>query len=525
MPAKFLKMRRVVVLALLVLLPLACTTVAPAAEPQSTTVTLLFTNDFESAYEPTPAFWRDDIENIGGIAHLATLVEDIRDAEPNVFLFDAGDIFTGTLSKLSRGALAFELMITMGYDAMAVGNHEFEYGWQVFARQKNRAPFPVLASNLFYKGTDHPYAQPYAIIERNGVRIGVIGVLGQDAATALIPSNIAGVDVRDPVPIVAGHVRELRPEVDLVVLLTHQGHTAPMQTDDEARPDIQRDIEADIALAGSVEGIDVLFGGHADAGTPRPVVHPRTGTLIMQTYGQGYHLGYLQLGLDPDSRTIVDYDGKLLVVDSDALPPESRVLAKLAAYRQRHPAIYEVIGSAAGRFNRQYNAESDLGNLFADILRQSTGATIGLMPSGALRKDIPRGDVALVDVLDAFPFEDKTVVVDFTGDVLLRILEQGLSLERGILQVSGLALTYDPAKPAGARIVEATVNGLPIVPDRIYRTATIEILAKGGDAYVQARNGEIVSIRDESFAESLESYFREAGTVTVPEGNRLIPIR
>ena len=91
-------------------------------------VTLIFTNDMESAYEPVPAWWRDDIERIGGIAELTTLIKNIRRDEPNVFLFDSGDIFTGALSRLTDGALMFEFMITMGYDAMAIGNHEFDYG-------------------------------------------------------------------------------------------------------------------------------------------------------------------------------------------------------------------------------------------------------------------------------------------------------------------------------------------------------------------------------------------------------------
>jgi len=197
------------------------------------TVTLLFTNDFESAYDPTEAFWRDDMSRIGGGSQLAYFIDSMRSQASNPFLFDAGDIFTGTLAKLTLGELPFELMITMDYDAMAIGNHEFEYGWEEFASQKNRVSFPVLGANLFYKGTEIPYAQPYAILERNGIRIGVIGILGQDAATALIPSNIAGIEVKDPKAVVKQAVDILRPEVDLIVLLTHQGKTAPMQTDDE----------------------------------------------------------------------------------------------------------------------------------------------------------------------------------------------------------------------------------------------------------------------------------------------------
>ena len=100
------------------------------------TVTLLFTNDVESVYDPIEAFWLDDVEMIGGIAEMTTLINELRQTKPNVFLFDSGDIFTGALAKLTQGELAFELMITMGYDAMAIGNHEFEYGHEIFAWQK-----------------------------------------------------------------------------------------------------------------------------------------------------------------------------------------------------------------------------------------------------------------------------------------------------------------------------------------------------------------------------------------------------
>ena len=121
-------------------------------------LTLLFTNDFESAFDPIPAFWRDDVEYLGGAAQLATMVDSIRAAEEMVFLFDAGDMFTGTLSNRTRGELLMEMMITLRYDAMAIGNHEFDYGWENFRKQKDRVPFPVLGANIFYKGTDIPFA-------------------------------------------------------------------------------------------------------------------------------------------------------------------------------------------------------------------------------------------------------------------------------------------------------------------------------------------------------------------------------
>lgn len=488
-------------------------------------VAFLFTNDFESAYDPVPAYWREDIKHIGGIAELSTLIEQKRTENPVNFLFDSGDIFTGTLAKLTKGELSFELMMTMEYDAMTIGNHEFEYGWNEFTKQKSRVPFPVLGANLFYKGTDHPYAQPYTIIERSGVRVGIIGIMGQDAGTALIPSNIAGVDVRDPIPVVAEYVDLLREQVDIIVLLTHQGKTAPMQTDDEGRPDIQRDIKADLKLAGSVKGIDVMLAGHSDAGTRAPIVHPDTGTLIMQTYGQGQHLGFLKLMLDPETRGIVSYDGKLLDVVSDQLQPDKKILKKLAHYRSRFPEIYDEVGSLSEILTRRYNEESDLGNVLADVIRHETDTQIGLIPSGALRKDIPAGKVRRVDLMDAFPFKDKIATIEVDGKTLLTILEQGLSLERGILQSSGLTVTYNINKPVGERIIEAKIGDSVLDPDTIYSVGTIEILAKGGDAYSQVKGAESVKIHEKSFSETLERYFQTQGSISRPQSGRFVAIK
>ncbi len=491
------------------------------------TVTLLFTNDFESAYDPTPAFWREDMQRIGGIGQLATLVENMRAQHPNVFLFDAGDIFTGTLAKLTRGELSFELMLSMGYDAMVIGNHEFEYGWEELARQKHRVPFPVLGANLFYRDTSHAFAQPYTILERHGVRIGVIGILGQDAATALVPSHIAGLDVLEPVAVVREYVELLRPEVDLVVVLTHQGYTAPMQTDDEADPTVQRGNAENMALAGAVPGIDVILAGHTDAGTRTPLVHPETGTLIMQTFGQGQHLGFLQLQLrtsSPDAPRAKPrlLDGRLIAVDSDALAPQAAVAGKLERYRRAYREIYTPVGRTDSPIVRRYYLESDLGNLFADILRRHTEADVALMPSGALRKDLPAGVIRKVDLLDAFPFQDRVARVTLSGDVLLQVIEQGLSLERGLLQVSGMTVTYDPQAPVGERVRSAVVGGNAIRPERSYQVATLEILAQGGDAYVQFHQAREVTFDETSFASVLERYFADAGTVSVPPRGRLL---
>ncbi len=489
------------------------------AQPTDRTVTLLFTNDVESAYDPIPAYWLDDVEMIGGIAEMTTLIEDLRRSEPNVFLFDSGDIFTGALAKLTDGRLAFELMITMGYDALGIGNHEFEYGHEIFAWEKNRAPFPVLGANFFYKDTDHPYAQAHAVIERNGIRIGVIGIMGQDAATAIIPSYIAPLDVRDPAVAVRKSVEELHDEVDLIVLLTHQGKTAPMQTDAESDPRLQRDIDADIRLAGAVEGIDVLFAGHADAGTPEPVVHPETGTLIMQTYGQATHLGFLKLTLDGESGDVSAYDGRLIPVEANALTPDKRILAKLNEYREAHADIFVKVGEVDGPLIRRYIEESDMGNLFADMFVVATGADIGFVHGGSLRKDIRAGDVRLVDVLDAYPFVDDVNVKEMSGAQIRRALEQSLTFERGLLQLSGLELRYDLSRPKYSRIVSLERNGERVGDNDRFTVAAPGFLTEGGDLYDSFPESPVIRSAGK-VSDVIVQHFRDRGLVRVPERGR-----
>lgn len=493
---------------------------AGAAQDDDVVVTLIFTNDIESAYEPVPAWWIDDLQRIGGIAELATLISNVRRNEANVFLFDAGDIFTGALSRLTDGALMFEFMITMDYDAMSIGNHEFDYGEAVLEWQKSRVPFPVLGANLFYKDTGHPFAQPHAIIERDGIRIGVIGILGQDAAsTAVARDHIDELDVRDPVAAVQKSVDELRHEVDLVVLLTHQGHTAPMQTDAEVDPRLARDIDKDIALAGAVSGVDVLFGGHADAGTWQPVVQPRTGTLIMQTFGQATYLGYLQLKLDKTTRKIKSYDGKLLPVNADVLPPDEVIVQKNEAYRARFPQITEVVGKTAARLNRRYFDESDLGNLLADVAVEMTGADIGLMHPGGIRKDFPAGDIEIGDILDTNPFVDPVMVMEITGEQLKRVMEQSFTHLRGLMQVSGLEVVYDMSRPERDRLVSLQHADRPVADRDLFEVAVSGIIALGGDHYEMFT--ETKFLREyEPLGNLTIEYFREHKFVPRPENGR-----
>jgi len=129
-----------------------------------------------------------------------------------------------------------------------------------------------------------------------------------------------------------------------------------------------------------------------------------TGALIMQTYGQATHLGYLQLTLDGQTGKIINYHGKLIPVDPSKWGPNPRVAGKLARYRSMYPEILDIVGKSSASMNRRYIEESDVGNLFNDAFVAASGADIGFVHSGSLRKDLPAGNVRMVDLLDTYPF-------------------------------------------------------------------------------------------------------------------------
>ena len=485
-------------------------------------VVLLFTNDFESAFDPIPAYWREDIEFLGGAAELTTMIDSIRQAEEIVYLFDAGDMFTGTLSNRTQGELLMEMMITMGYDAMAIGNHEFDYGWRNFRDQMFRVPFPMLGCNIFYKDSSIPFSQPSAVIEKNGFRVGVIGAIGQDARSVVIASNVDSLDFVDPIPAVRAEVDKLKGQVDLIVVLTHQGKTGPMQTDQEAHPQLWRDFEEDIALSGSVPGINVHFGGHAHRGIDPPYVHPETGTIIMQTFGHGTRLGYLKLQVNTQTNEVISHSGQLLEVISNRYKPDPVMTAKLEYYRDQYPELQKVVCQTKDLLVRKYNQESDLGNLFSDILREEMQVDVAFFNSGGIRADLPKGDVTVAHMLDAFPFQDRIWVMNMTGKQIKEVLEQGFTLERGIIQVSGLQAKYNPTAPSGNRLLELKIAGQPVDDQSVYAIATIGVIAEGGDLYRTFTEAEVVEDQGPYFSETLESYLREKSIIEVPESGRLI---
>ena len=523
-----LRRRLLVLLALSALLAACAGLAAPVVWGQSAArptreVVILYTNDFHSALDPIAAYWLPNQPRLGGAAALTGYINRFRAANDTTFLFDSGDMFTGVVSNLTRGEALMEVMRAMGYDAMAIGNHEFDYGSASFAQQMARVPMPVLSANIFYKGTTHRYSRPYVILERNEVRVGVIGIIGEDAGSAVLPSGITDLEFQDPATAIAPLVKELRPQVDILVVLAHQGKTGPQQTDAEVHPEIQRDFDEDVTLAGAVPGIDVLIGGHAHRGIERPFVHPQTGTLIVQTYGYGTRLGVLRLQLR-DGR-IASHTGELVTTWTARVSPDATVARVVDRYKHAVTAQAGApIVTLSKRLFRAYNDESPLGNVVADALRDATGAEIGLQNAGGLRADLPDEPITAAHVLDVLPFVNTVDTYRLTGAQLLEVLEQSLTLERGLMQVSGLTVHYDLARPVGSRVVDVKVGAEPLARDRSYTVATNSFLGQGGDLYKTFLAATKLTT-GKTIADVLSEYLRKVGPSKVEPAASFVPSR
>jgi len=254
-------------------------------------LTILYTNDTHARLDPFPANATQHA-GLGGIARRANLVKEIRKREKNVMLFDAGDVFQGTpWFDVYGGEVDIKLMGEMGYDAMAMGNHEFDNGLQAFADAASGADFPILAANYGTRNTPlNDVIRRFIVKEAAGIRLGIFG-LGIDLQGAVDPKLYGAVQSRDPIIWAEGMVRSLRQfhNCDFVICLSHLGY----RYGDPRRMD-------DVKLAGIVNGIDLIIGGHTHTFLDRPdiVANPSgSKTIVTQMGHSGIRLGRIDIAL------------------------------------------------------------------------------------------------------------------------------------------------------------------------------------------------------------------------------------
>lgn len=488
-----------------------CLSAALVAPISAKDVTIYYTNDLHAHVSPGKIPAVDKERAVGGFANIATIVNDARKESKDVFFFDAGDYFTGPyLSTLTKGEAIIDIMNAMPFDAVSVGNHEFDHGVDNMVKQLSKANFPVLLGNVFYTGSDKPvWNKPWAIVEKDGIKIGVIGVHGKFAFYDTIAAKAyAGSEARDEVPYIQKGLDALKGKVDITVLLIHEG--TPARQSSYGNKDVARMLQADIDTAKKFKGIDVLITGHAHVGTPDPI--KVNDTLVVSTDAYGTDIGKLVLDFNPKTKKIDGYNGKLITVFADEYKPDPKVQAKIDEWNAKLKSITDqIIGSTTTSFTRSYGESSPVGNLVIDaMMAKAPDAVVGLQNSGGLRADFPKGNLKYGDVITAFPFNNELVEMDLTGKELTNLMIHATNLTNGVLQVSkSVHVEYDSNKPLGERIIKFTINNQPVDPAKTYRVATHSFCATGGDGFDAFLKGtNVKTISSTSSAESIIDYVK-----------------
>ena len=456
-------------------------------------LTILYTNDIHSKVDPFIARYIDDQRPVGGFANVASYIKQQKSQAPdNTIVLDAGDYFSGsTVDTLTDGEAIIDVMNSMGYDVASIGNHEFDYGWDNTLVQMAKAEFDVLLGNVFFENSDKPFwDKPYTIIERDGLKIGVIGLHGKFAFYDTVAANMRqNIEARDEIEFLQMYLDELRPQVDLTIALMHQG--TPARQSSLGATDVRRALDKDIQTAKQVKGLDILVTGHAHVGTPEVI--EVNDTLIVSTDGYGINVGKLMIDFDEETRKIKGFDFDLKTIWADEWKSDEETQARIDKWKKIVDGIVnEKLTNTSMTLTRSYGESSTLGNLVADsMLPNFADGELAFTNSGGIRADIEAGDITYGDVIDSLPFPNYPVVMDLTGAQIRSLMEHAAGLTNGVMQVSsGVYMAYDSSLPTGERVQTLTLNGKPMIDEQVYRVVTNNFLADGGDGFAAFTDGK-----------------------------------
>ena len=466
-------------------------------------LTLLHTNDTHSHHEPQN-------NGDGGVARQAAVLKQIRAEGGNTLLVDAGDRFTGTLfHKYYQGQENVKLMNALGYDAMALGNHEFDNGLEVLGKFVSAAQFAVLSANLSAdEAPELSQVVPSAVVEVGGEKIGLIGLV--TAETPEITINFPGKDKLrwrdDYAAIVNAEAEKLSSEgVNKIILITHIG------------------LGVDENVAAQLQNVDVIVGGHShtllsdtykDAGdhTYPESVQDADGNpvYIVQAGDRTKYLGRLDLEFDTEGKVARARGDTILLSRYITPDPDMQAMVDELAQPINELKQTPVTGADGQAVTSQVMlsnkdcrvGECAIGNLISDALRVETGAQIAIMNGGGIRADIDEGPVTIGEVLTVLPFGNTVSTLKLSGADVLAALENGASrIGAGggtgrFAQVSGLRYAFDASKESGSRIVSVEVQQAdgsyaPLDPAAQYSIATNNFMRTGGDGYVMFQDKAI----------------------------------
>ncbi|MFQ2453905.1 bifunctional UDP-sugar hydrolase/5'-nucleotidase UshA [Aeromonas caviae] len=479
--------------------------VAPCTE-NVCKLTILHTNDTHGR------FWHND-KGEYGMAAQKTLVERLRAeakaAGSEVLVLSGGDVNTGVPeSDLQDAEPDFMAMNSIRYDAMAVGNHEFDNPLTILEKQRQWAQFPMISANIYDKTSGKRYFDPYKVFKlESGLKVAVLGLTTEDTAQLVDPNNVQTLEFRDPTTEAANLGKQIRDnkEANLVLAITHMGHYENGQHGSNAPGDVE------MARALPAGTLDAIIGGHSqnpvcmEPGTPDKYADfkpgdncqpdQQNGTWIMQAHEWGKYVGRAQFDYQNGKLTLTQYDlipVNLKNADGDFIQEEivkdPELYNTLLTYQEKgQQELGVVIGATDGVLDGERanvrNKQTNLGRLITTATAEKLSTDFGIVNSGGVRASIAAGDISYRDVLTVHPFGNTVNKATMSGNELLTYLGQVATKTAntgGYAQFGGIKMTVD----CQAKSVDiATIGGKAFDPAATYSFSIPSFSAAGGDGY------------------------------------------
>jgi len=470
--------------------------------------TFLSTNDFHGQLEPRLVSGKP----AGGAAYNMAYVNNYRASNPaGTLLVDVGDTMQGTpISNLLWGESTVDVFNHMGYVVSAIGNHEFDWGQARLQERIAQAEFPWLSANIFLEGTETrpDWIQPYAWFTVKGQQVAFIGATTTQTPYIVMAGNVAGLEFRDPTPIVNNLAAELRSQgADMVVVVAH----LPAY---QSADGVVTGEAADMAMG--LSGVDLIISGHSHTNVAGVV----NNIPIIQAYSSGTALGVSNLRYDRLNRNILSTSLSVVTTWNANITPDPGIAALVQYYKDLiAPIVNQVVATTLGPITRDASpaGESPMGNLIADAQRWKTGTQIAFMNPGGIRANLTYTsyphDITWGDLFTVQPFDNKLVTMYLSGSQIYDLLEQQFPPNQTtarILQISGMRYTYNLALPVGSRIVSAQLDdGTPILRDATpYFIVANEFIATGGDKFTVFLGGTNVTYTGISDLDALIQYIQ-----------------
>jgi 2',3'-cyclic-nucleotide 2'-phosphodiesterase/3'-nucleotidase len=473
-------------------------------QPGIVRLDILAVNDFHGALAA-------DDRNPGAAALAAYLKAERAKNPAGTILLSAGDMFQGSPdSNLLYGKTVVAFMNEVGFDAMVLGNHEFDWGLAVLRDRMAQAAFPMLAANIMDKnsGRRADLVRPYIILERQGIKIAVVGFTTPDTAVTTNPKHVEEFLFADPAAALQALLPELKARgVAVIVALGHLASYPGEEPSGEA---------ADLARTGAVAAV---VSGHSHL----KVAGRAAGVPVVQAYYNGRSVAAVHLAVNAASGEILGATAEVRDVPAGLVPDPATAAIVAAAQGEIAPVKGLVLGRTADALEHDRYRLSPLGQWATDAMRAAAQTDIAFCNGGGLRTGLAAGIITLGDLYAVMPFDNSLYVAAMTGEQVLAALEHGIANEKfGTLQFSGLRVEYNRHAPAGKRIVSvALADGSPLAPERTYTVAVSDFLVAGGDEYDMVKAAAVHTDTFKQLRDVLAEAVRKAGVIRFRSDDRL----